>query len=141
MGIEYFERAAEADGLLLHVERKDAQGGATRAFAFLLTFDVGRILVEAPQNGAGLSFTHLESSAAVAGGLETCDEDEPWWRLLGSPVTAAWPAATGSGAASGGEQLAEVRVQFRKTDDNPRVVSLRRVGDLVDAGLEEVNTD
>jgi hypothetical protein len=129
LGIELFERVAEARGRVLRVEQLVPAGGASsprRGPGYLLTFDVGRILVVADPAHGCLLVRHVESAAEVeAIKRAPMDEQEPWWRVVGNPVTRVWPGGAGAGAASGAGDLHEVRLQFREDDANPRVISLR----------------
>jgi len=90
-GFELFERAVAARARLLSVERlpapaaDDEQTGS----AFLLTLDAGRILLSASTETGALHARQLESRDEVPSGLVTAVEAEPWWRLLGSPITGA----------------------------------------------------
>ncbi|MGH0035872.1 MAG: hypothetical protein ACQGVK_12670 [Myxococcota bacterium] len=118
-----FERAAQAGGQLLRVERLPDGGREGLAPAFLLTFDVGRILLTV--EGGALRGDHLVSQQDVPSGLVDAAEEEPWWRLLGNPLHRV------AAPRDGGLDL-----QFRADDANPRVVRLRARGALVSAGLE-----
>lgn len=131
MGIELFERVAEARGRMLRVEQLVPAGGASdprRGPGLLLTFDVGRILVVADPAHGRLLVRHIESAAEVeAIKRAPLDEEEPWWRVAGNSITRAWPggAGAGEGAAAGTGDLREVRLQFREDEENPKVISLR----------------
>ena len=82
-----FERAVEAKARLLKAERLGAVGRDEReAPAFLLTLDVGRILVSADALSGRLDALHIPTPEEVPSGLVPSDEDEPWWRLLGAPL-------------------------------------------------------
>ena len=132
-GLEIFERAAAARGRLLRVEA-DRSGAMPRQLA--LTFDVGRILVR-PTAG-GLSATQVEERRELPGTLEPLDDEEPWWRLLGQQLTAAWPGATGEavGAPSAGS-LDVLKLRFREAAENPHIVVLEAAGAAVRVSLEE----
>lgn len=123
-----FERAAGGGGQLLRVERlpdgagrkgagREGAEGAGEAEregvgrAWLFTFDVGRILVTA--EGGALRGDHLVSAEDVPSGLVDASEDEPWWRLLGNPLTRVGP-----------ESPDGLDLQFRHDDANPRRVHL-----------------
>jgi len=128
VGIEVFERAAEARARILRVEQL-APGGVEDpccGAGFLLTFDVGRILVVAEPVPGRLGLRLLQDRSELAGSLRSLDEAEPWWRVLGQPLTRVWPGASGAGATAGdAEAIRDVRIQFREDDENPRVISLR----------------
>jgi len=118
-----FERAAETKGKLLRVEG-DRPGPTPRQL--VLTFDVGRILIR--PGGDGLSATRVEDRSALPEGLVALDEEEPWWRLLGSPLARVWAP---EGGLAGG-----VCLQFRADDRAPRIVSLWAQGASVSVRLE-----
>lgn len=128
MGIELLVRAAEARGRILKVERRAPVGQGddpTIGLVFLLTFDVGRVLVGLDPATGQIEATHLEVDAAPPTGLEDLAEEEPWWRVLGNPLCAAWPNATGEGAESDrGGALAGLCLQFREDDANPKLIAL-----------------
>ena len=129
MGIELFERAAEARGRILRVEQILAAGGdpdPSHGAGYLLTFDVGRILVAADRVHGRLLLRHVGSTAEVASiARAPLDEEEPWWKVSGHPITRAWPVDGGAGAASGAGDVHELRLQFRDDGENPKVISLR----------------
>jgi hypothetical protein len=130
--LEILERAAEARGRLLRVEA-DRAGAAPRVL--VLTFEVGRILLTAGDEG--LSVAHMEERSGLPGELSSLDEEEPWWRVLGQPITAAWPGGVEAGiGASGLGSLMVVKLRFREEGDNPRVVVLEATGSAVRVSLE-----
>jgi hypothetical protein len=129
VGFELFQRASGARAQILRVERMASSDGESSAPAFLLTFDVGRILVRSDPFTGSLRAEALESREAVSGPLACADEEEPWWRVLGAPLTAAWE--------SGAEEARGLRLRFRSDDDNPRVIALRPEGASVRASLEK----
>ena len=128
MGIELFERAAEVNGCFLKAElllEADTEGDPKRGPGYLLTFDVGRILIAADRKNARLLVRQIESRDDVDSvRLAPLDEEEPWWRLAGSPITRAWPCPDGSGA-SASDEVRDLRMQFRADDESPHIVSLR----------------
>jgi len=139
--MEFFERAAEARGRILRVQQWLEEPGSTsvdasRGKGVLLTFDIGRILVSADAAADALEITQIEDPAAVPGPLASLDEEEPWWAVLGNPITRAWPGATGDGASASVAHVRDVRLQFREDDENPKVVSLRLVGSEVCTAVE-----
>jgi hypothetical protein len=128
LGIELLERAAEAGGRLLRVEQLVSAGGGDspeRGAGFLLTFDVGRILVAADRVHESLMIRHIDSAEALSAiRLRPLDEEEPWWRLAGNPLTGAWLRSEGEGAAAAAGAASDVRLQFREADQNPKRVAL-----------------
>ena len=134
-GIELFERAAEAKARLLRVARFRAESaGAT---GLLLTFDVGLIAIEPlAADDAALAVSHPEEEESPPQNLDPLDEEEPWWRLLGSPLTAVWPGTDGP-------PLREIGLRFREPEDAARVVTLvtrgGSVATMLDASREVSN--
>ena len=117
-GLEIFERAVEGRGRILRVEADHA--GETPGL-LALTFDVGRIVVR--PGDEGLVVEQVQDRSAMPDGLEALDREEPWWRLIGQPITAAWPS--GVEAAVGARGLGSLMVltlRFREDKDNPRVM-------------------
>lgn len=116
-GIELFERASEARARLLRAERL--------GLGVVLTFDVGLITLE-PEAAGGVAIAHPESREEITGTLEPLDEEEPWWRLLGSPLTEArW---------AGAEQR-ELRLRFNEATETPRWVVIASQGPSLAARL------
>lgn len=127
--MELLERVIAGGGQLLRVENLElpgARGGGREAAAFFLTFDVGRVLVSVEPKSGGLAFLYLEVGDDPPGERVRCDEDEPWWRLLGSPLARATEDL----------ERGVVALQFRADTDNPRVVTFRPVDALVRVALE-----
>ena len=134
MGIELFERAAGARARILRVEQLFPEGAGPNpacAAGYLLTFDVGRILVAPDAASGGLRLTHVEQRDDVSGALLPLEEEEPWWRVLGNPITRAWPASAHAGAVASGGEPSDVRIQFREDEENPKVISFRFEGGAV----------
>ena len=132
-GLEVLERAAEARGKILRAEG-DRAGASVGLLA--LTFDVGRIVI-APAD-EGLAIQAVEARDALPGGLGSLDEEEPWWRLLGQPITAAWPGGVEEGVgASGLGKLMVLKMRFREENENPRVVRLEATGSAMRVSLGE----
>ena len=90
-GLEIFERAADARGRLLRVE---AERSGSVMSHLVLTFDIGRIGITPSDDG--LVIRSFADASELPAGLEALDEEEPWWRLLGHPITAAWPETLGA---------------------------------------------
>jgi len=133
-GLEIFERAVEARGRVLRAEAD--QSGATSG-VLVLTFDVGRIVVRPGEDG--LLIEHVGDVAALPDGLEVLDDEEPWWRLLGQPITAAWPGGVEEGVGARGlGSLMVLKLRFREESDNPRIVRLEAAGRAVRVSVEEV---
>jgi hypothetical protein len=80
------------------------------------------LLVSADASGNQLSLMHFENRDDLPSGLERADEDEPWWRLVGNPLTQV---------GAGEDPRNSIRLQFRKDDDNPRTITLVREGEIV----------
>jgi len=141
LGIELLERAAEVSGCFLKAERLVDAGGdddPARGPGYLLTFDVGRILVVADRTNDCLQLRKVESLDEVASiRLAPLDEEEPWWRLAGNPITRAWPCHEGSGASVSGGEVADIRMQFRPEGQDPRFVSLRYEAGAVHVSLHD----
>ena len=134
MGIELFEKAAEARGRILRVERLAPEGGGSNpacGAGYLLTFDVGRVLVTPDAAAGGLRLTHIEQRGDLPGAFLPLEEEDPWWRVLGNSITRAWPAPAGAGAAASGGEVSAVRIQFREDEEDPKVISFRFEGDIV----------
>ena len=125
-GFEILERARDAQAKLLSVERLPGVGGDEQlGAAFMLVFDAGRVLVAGETASDALCATHLEEADDVPSGMVPGIEEEPWWRLIGSPLFGAWAEADGS----------VLRLQLRSDDDNPRFVTLVREGEAVRSAL------
>jgi len=129
LGIELFERAAEARGRILRAERRAPTGHADDpqvGMAYVLTFDVGRILVGNDGAGGRLELAFVESPDDIPAGLQDVNEEEPWWRVIGNPLCAVWPNAPGEAAESNAtEGLTSVCLQFREDSENPKLIALR----------------
>ena len=131
-GLEMLERAAEARGKIL---RAEADRAGASVGTLMITFDVGRVVITPSENG--LEIEPLEDPTAVPAGLGVLDEEEPWWRLLGSPLTAAWPGGDEEGVgASGLGSLMVLKMRFREESENPRVVQFEATGNAVRVSLE-----
>jgi len=129
--MERLVRVVEAGGRLLRVDRVASAKGQLAA-GLLLTFDVGRLLVEVDVAAGKIHSVFVESKEEVPQGAEQACEDEPWWRFIGCRLARAWPGEVG---AQG------LRLQFREDHDNPRVVSLVPSGSEVQVGLEPIGSD
>ena len=130
-GLEILERAAEARGKMLRVEAD--RDGAT-AGILVFTFDVGRVLVT--PSADGLEVAHVEVTDTLPPGLVALEEDEPWWRLLGNPLTAAWPGGVETGVGARGlGSLMVLKLRFRDEGENPRIVQLEATGNAIRVSL------
>ncbi len=116
----------------------------------VLTFDIGRILIategatdgstedaregarDGSTAGSTLTVRHVLERAALPPGLISLQEEEPWWRLLGHPLTAVWPGDVewGTGARSLGPSTV-LKLRFREESENPRVITLAAVAGAV----------
>jgi len=128
VGIELFERAISGGGQLLQAEIAPLGADTATVAMLALTFDVGRIVVHAEPGGAELSIEYVESPEQISKALQDASEEEPWWRLLGSPLARAWPP--------GPDHPGAVCIQFRGDDQNPRVVTLQPRGSAIRIRLE-----
>jgi hypothetical protein len=141
LGIELFERAVEARGRILRVERRAPTGHADdpqAGIAFLLTFDVGRVLVGSDGAAGGLELAFVERGEDVPAGLEDLAEEEPWWRVLGNPLCGAWPGALGEAAeSSSAGRLTALCLQFREDHENPKLIALRAEAPGVRVSIRE----
>lgn len=131
-GFELFERAVEAGGRLLRAEG-DRAGATVGVLA--LTFDVGRLVVLPTDDG--LVVRGVTERDAMPEGLGSLDEEEPWWRLLGNELTAAWPGGVEEGVGARGlGSLMVLKLRFRKESENPRVVRLEATGNSLRVSLD-----
>ena len=130
--LELFERAVEAGGRLLRAEGVPV-GQALEQL--VLTFDVGRIVVRADVDG--LSARHAMERDVLPGDLVSLGEEEPFWRLIGQPITAAWPGGTESAAgATGSGSTGTWKLRFRAPEENPRVIVIESKGGSMRVSLE-----
>jgi len=130
--LQVFERTVEAKGRLLKIEG-DRAGSTPRRLA--LTFDVGRVLIRPTDDG--LSASAVEDRSKLPEGLIPLEEEEPWWRLLGQPLTAAWPGGVeGSVGAQASGPLLALKLRFREEAENPRTVMLESAGSAIRVSLE-----
>ena len=133
-GLEILERAAEARGKILRAEA-DRSGFAVGALA--LTFDVGRVVMTSADDG--IQIAGASEREALPGDLRGVEEEEPWWRLLGQPLTAAWPGGVEEGVGARGlGSLMVLKLRFREEDNNPRIVLLESTGNLIRVSLEPI---
>ena len=128
MGIELFERAVRGGGQLLGIEVCPLAGRSDRVSRLLLTFDLGRIAVSVEPASRRLQVDFVASPEEAPAGLEEVREEEPWWRVLGSPLARAWEGGPG--------QESKLCLQFRADDQSPRVIALEPSGGSVCIRLE-----
>lgn len=142
MGIELFERAAENGGRILRVEQLSPPGGSTdasRGPGYLLTLDVGRILVAANPKTGGLVISQIPAGEELGVRLLALDEEEPWWRVVGNPIARVWPVGSDETTRESGAEVRGVRLQFRADHENPKLVSLGFDDDQVRVVLEDAH--
>ena len=118
--MELLERAAAAASPLLAAE-SIADGG------LLLTFEAGRLRLAGEPASAELVVELVAAGDLDALRRVNLGEEEPWWRLVGSPLVAVH-------AISGGAAL-----QFRHDDDNPRVVEIVLEAGTLRVGLRPLD--
>jgi hypothetical protein len=125
--MEVFENAATAGAQLLKAKRL-AQAGDDETpltSAYLLTFDVGRVLLAADPVRGRLVANTLPDVESVPGGLVDASEDEPWWRLLGCSLA----------QATSQTEATSLRLDFRISDDGLRSLDLVMTGGVIRAKL------
>ena len=113
---------------MLNAEVCPVAGRSDRVSELLLTFDLGRIAVRVEPIGQALQVDFVASSDEAPPGLEEAREEEPWWRVLGSPLARTWEG--------GADRPAKLCLQFRADDQSPRVISLEPEGGSVAIRLE-----
>ena len=128
--MEVFKNAVAAAAQLLKVERLAQAGddGIPLASAYLLTFDAGRVLLAADPARGRLEANPIPDQESVPGGLVDASEDEPWWRLLGCPLTHATPAT----------EQTTLRLDFRISGGELRRLDIAMSGGSIRAKLAVV---
>ncbi|MBY0401465.1 hypothetical protein K2X89_14300 [Myxococcota bacterium] len=129
--VDIFERAATARGRILRVEA-DRADALPRILA--LTFDIGRIVLR-PADGE-IRAEIVPAREALPAGLVPLDEEDPWWRVLGQPITAVWPVEGESTPVATRPKLQALKLRFRESDQNPRIVALAAAGPALRVSLE-----
>ena len=131
--VEILERAVTAHGRILRVEA-DRSDAHPRVLA--LTFDVGRILLRPV--GEAIGVEAVPERGALPAGLVPLDEEDPWWRVLGQPITAVWPIGNGDDGSPGptAKEASALKLRFRESDQNPRVVGIAVAGPALRVTLE-----
>jgi hypothetical protein len=113
---EILEQVADAGGKLLRVSRDPVPGGAGLSKRLVLIFDVGALALSS--GGHVLEGLPLEPGDAPA--AVDAAEEEPWWAVLGHPLTRVQEQPGGA-----------VLVQFRSDDASPRLFLLEPSGAAV----------
>lgn len=130
--VEILERAATARGRILRVEA-DRSDALPRILA--LTFDVGRIVLRPV--GEQIGIEAVPDRVALPAGLVPLDEEDPWWRVLGQPITAVWPIGSGDGSVAPlAKESGALKLRFREPDQNPRIVGIAVAGPALRVTLE-----
>jgi hypothetical protein len=130
MAMEILERVAAAGTQLLRAELQPSGGAGDGVAALLLTFDLGRVLLHVDP-ATGLLAEHLlDAGDATPPALEVADEEEPWWRVLGSPLVRALEINPGQGVLG-------VALQFRQDADNPRRIAILARGEGLTVQLQQ----
>ena len=115
--MELLERAAGAGGQLLRVETQLAGPAGEEISALILTFDVGRVLLRADPASGSLREQYVEPGDSLTPDWVNADDADPWWRVLGSPLSRVLEIDPGTGALG-------VALQFRPDGDNPRRIAV-----------------
>lgn len=128
-----FERIVSARGRLLRVEQYEdsEKKGAKVVPGLLMTFDVAHILIWGNAEDATLQLEHIPNPDEAPSRLMRLDEKEPWWRILGSPLTAVQSL----------DKKTVFRLQFRENDRSPRTISLTLEGDRIRIGMENASIE
>ena len=129
--IDIFERAATARARILRVEA-DRADALPRILA--LTFDIGRILIRT--GDGGIRAEVVADRAALPPGLVALDEEDPWWRVLGQSITAVWPVEGEMGPLKTLPEVQALKLRFRESDQNPRIVGITAAGPALRVSLE-----
>ena len=128
--MEILERVSGTTSQLLRVELQPAAGAGDGVAALILTFDVGRVLLHVDPATGLLAEHHLESGDATPADLQIVDEEEPWWRVLGSPLSRVLEIDSGDGVVG-------VALQFRRDEDKPRRVAILARGESLVVQLQQ----
>lgn len=129
--VDIFERAATARGRILRVEA-DRADALPRILA--LTFDIGRILIR-PADGE-IRAEVVADREVLPPGLVPLDEEDPWWRVLGQPITAVWPVEGEATPVALQPKVRALKLRFRESDQNPRIVGITSAGPALRVSLE-----
>lgn len=128
--MDVFKNAADAGAQLLKAERlaQVSEDETPLTSAYLLTFDVGRVLLAADPARGRLTTNSIPDQDAVPGGLVDASEDEPWWRLLGCSLAHATPST----------EPTSLRLDFRISGGELRSLDLVMAGGAIRATLAGV---
>ena len=120
--------ARDAEAKLLAVERLPGVGGDEQlGAAFLLVFDAGRVLVAAEAETRSLCALHSEDKEDAPSGMISSIEEEPWWRVLGCPLSGVWDETEG----------AVLRLELRSEGAARRFITLTAEGEAVRCALAQ----
>lgn len=122
--MELLERVVGAGGQLLRVELQvdaPADLATNGVSALLLTFDVGRVLLRNDPASGLLGEQILEAGESTPSDWQNADDEDPWWRVLGSPLSRVSDIDSGKGVEG-------VALQFRPDGDNPRRIAVVALG-------------
>lgn len=121
------QEIVEAGGKLLRVEREPVLGrqSARVARRVVLTLDTGRLWIEPSPDDRELALRLAPGAAAADESLASADEEDPWWALRGEELCGVWAASDAATDTAG------VDLQFRRDDENPKIVMLRLRDSLV----------
>ena len=124
---EILERVVQAEGRLLRVERVPLAGpaGAGASSVLRLTFDVGIVTLRPGRQEDALEIEAGHQADAGSPVFVSAIEEDPWWRVVGCPLTRVEARAAGG-----------VRLQFRGDRDNPRRFALYPLGGGIEASAE-----
>ena len=127
--MELLEKVAREGGQLLRVETQiDGPAGEVIS-ALILTFDVARVLLCIDAASGSLDEQQVEADASMPSNWVSVDDEEPWWRVLGNPLSRVLEIDAGSGSVG-------VALQFRKDSDNPRRIALLAHGTDLEVKLQ-----
>jgi hypothetical protein len=127
--MDLLEQVAKAGGKILRVERYVDRGQTDESLisTLLLTFDVGRVLIWVDKKRSQLAYEHITDPEDLPRTRVKLDQEEPWWRIIGSPLTAVRPDGERKGC----------QLQFRADEHNPRYILLVIEGDCIRVGMKK----
>ncbi len=119
------QEIVERGGRLLSVAHEPAPGRRSAAAArrIVLVLDTGLLRIEPSAGGGELAVRLLTGEDPGDRATVSADEEEPWWALRGDELCGAW-AVSDTGTVG-------VDLQFRRDDENPKIVMLRLKGSQV----------
>lgn len=97
---------------------------ATGEDAWVLRFD--RAALEVSLAGRGLDLA-LGPPEAPDAGAEALDETDPWWTVIGEPLSGAWSATDTEG------RRVVLELQLRREDRSPKRIALEPRGARLEA--------